>query len=294
MFSVIISELETLGINIEDCRGQSYDNAANMSGMYNGLQAKIRNQAPFTFYVPCSAHSLNLVATAAAESCIEACRFFMTLQEIYVFFVSSTQRWLKLMTEIGKGKTLKRVNLTRWSAREDACKSLRDSWHEVLKTLESIKDDCTEKPVTRQEAAGILLNLEKLETAASAVDLITVADLYESLRKFFVAERDNFKYFEEKAMEINVSKQYTTEIGKRQPKRKKRFDETSEEVITMTASESFRVNTFLVLVDRLVTELEKRQNAYNDFNEKFSFLTKMSELTPTTLTEKALSLEKIF
>ncbi|XP_054091790.1 uncharacterized protein LOC128923548 [Zeugodacus cucurbitae] len=265
-----------------------------MSGMYNGLQAKIRNQAPFAFYVPCSAHSLNLVATAAAESCIEACRFFMTLQEIYVFFVSSTQRWLKLMTEIGKGKTLKRVNLTRWSAREDACKSLRDSWHEVLKTLESIKDDCTEKPVTRQEAAGILLNLEKLETAASAVDLITVADLYESLRKFFVAERDNFKYFEEKAMEINVSKQYTTEIGKRQPKRKKRFDETSEEVITMTASESFRVNTFLVLVDRLVTELEKRQNAYNDFNEKFSFLTKMSELTPTTLTEKALSLEKIY
>lgn len=315
MFSVIISELETLGINIEDCRGQSYDNAANMSGMYNGLQAKIRNQAPFALYVPCSAHSLNLVATAAAESCTEACRFFMMLQEIYVFFVNSTQRWLKLMSEIGKGKTLKRVNLTRWSTREDACKSLRDSWHEVLQTLKSIKDDCTEKPVTRQEAAGILLNLEKLETAvmvvvwnvflerinkvsvqiqASTVDLITVSDLYESLRKFFVAERENFKYFEEKAMEISVSKQYTTENGKRQPTRKKRFDETSEEVITMTASETFRVNTFLVLIDRLVSELEKRQKAYHEFNEKFSFLTKMSELLPSTLTEKAISLEKMY
>lgn len=227
--------------------------------------------------MPCSAHSLNLVATAAVESCTEACRFFMLLQEIYVFFVSSTQRWQKLTSEIGKGKTLKRVNLTRWSAREDACKSLRDSWHEIFKTLESIKDDCTEKPVTRNEAAGILSNLEKLGTAvivvvwndlkknkvnvkiqASTVDLITVADLYESLCKFFLAERENFQYFEEKAMELSLSKQNTTYIGKRQPKRKKRFDETPDEEIRMTASETFRINTFLVLVDRLVSELEKR------------------------------------
>lgn len=315
MYSAIISELKTLGINIEDCRGQSYDNASNMSGVYNGLQAKIKSQAPFAFFVPCSAHSLNLVATAAAESCTEACRFFMLLQEIYVFFVSSTQRWQKLMTEIGKGKTLKRINLTRWSAREDACRSLRDSWHEVLKTLESIKDDCTEKPVTRNEATGILLNLEKLETAvmvvvwnvflerinkvnvqiqASTVDLITVADLYESLCKFFVAERENFKYFEETAMELSVSKQYTKDMGKRQPIRKKIYDETPDEEMRMTASDTFRVNTFLVLIDRLVSELEKRQEVYNRFNEKFSFLTKMSELSSSTLTEKALFLEEMY
>lgn len=207
------------------------------------------------------------------------------------------------------------MNLTRWSAREDACKSLRDSWHEILKTLESIKDDCTEKPVTRNEAAGILFNLEKLETAvmvvvwndflerinkvnvqiqASTVDLITVADLYESLCKFFLAERENFKYFEEKAMELSVSKQYTTDIGKRQPKREKRFDETPDEEIRMTASETFRINTFLVLVDRLVSELEKQQEAYNGFNEKFSFLTKIGELSTSTLTEKANFLEKMY
>lgn len=315
MFSTIISELKTLGINTEDCRGQSYDNAANMSGVYNGLQAKIQSQAPFAFFVPCSAHSLNLVATTAAESCTEACRFFMLLQEIYVFFVSSTQRWQKLMNETEKGKTLKRVNLTRWSAREDACRSLRDSWHEVLKTLESIKDDSTEKPVTRNEATGIILNLERLETAvmvvvwnvflerinkvnvqiqSSTVDLITVADLYESLCRFFVAERENFKYFEEMAMELSVSKQYTKDLGKRQPKRKKNYDETPDEKMTMAASDNFRVNTFLVLVDRLVSELKKRQEAYNRFNEKFSFLTKMSELSSSTLTEKALSLEEMY
>ena len=29
-------------IEIRNCRGQSYDNATNMSGPYNGLQAKVK------------------------------------------------------------------------------------------------------------------------------------------------------------------------------------------------------------------------------------------------------------
>lgn len=239
----------------------------------------------------------------------------MLLQEIYVFFASSTHRWQKLTSTIGKGNTLKRVNLTRWSAREDACKSLRDSWHKVLETLESIKDDSTEKPVTRNEAAGILSNLEKLETAvmvvvwndflqrinqvnvqiqSSTVDLVTVADQYESLRQFFVSQRENFKYFEDKAIDLSVCKQYGKDMGKRQPKRKRKFDETPEEQNIMTASDAFRVNTFLVLVDRLVTELKKRQEAYASYNEKFAFITKIDELDIHTLTEKALSLEQTY
>lgn len=60
----------------------------------------------------------------------------------------------------------------------------------------------------------------------------------------------------------------------------------------MIASVTFRVNTFLVLIDRLVPELEKRQETYNGFNEKFSFLTKMSELLPSTLMEKSHFLGK--
>lgn len=58
------------------------------------------------------------------------------------------------MTEIGKEKTLKRVILTRLSVREDACKRLID-WHEVLKTQETINDDCTENllPSTLMEKA---------------------------------------------------------------------------------------------------------------------------------------------
>lgn len=138
------------------------------------------------------------------------------------------------------------------------------------------------------------INKVNVQIQTSNIDLITVADLYESLRKFFIAERENFKYFEEKAIELSVSKEYTREIKKRQPKRKKRFDETPDEDIGIAASDYFRVNTFLVVIDRLISELAKRQEAYHGFNEKFSFLTKMSELLPSVLTEKASFLEKMY
>jgi len=40
--------------------------AKNVSG-YNGLQARIKNINPLTFYISCSAHSLNLVGSHAVE-----------------------------------------------------------------------------------------------------------------------------------------------------------------------------------------------------------------------------------
>jgi len=38
-----------------------------MSGMYSGMQARIRQVAKYAEYIPCSAHSLNLVGANAAQ-----------------------------------------------------------------------------------------------------------------------------------------------------------------------------------------------------------------------------------
>ena len=37
--NLIMSELEKNSIPLMDCRGQGYDNYANMAGVYNGAQA---------------------------------------------------------------------------------------------------------------------------------------------------------------------------------------------------------------------------------------------------------------
>ena len=48
----VLKVMSDLNINLNDCRGQSYDNAANMSGAYNGLQALIRTKNELAVYVP--------------------------------------------------------------------------------------------------------------------------------------------------------------------------------------------------------------------------------------------------
>lgn len=48
-------------IDIMDCRGQSYDNATNMSGKYRGMQALILEKYHLSAFVPCCGHCLNLV-----------------------------------------------------------------------------------------------------------------------------------------------------------------------------------------------------------------------------------------
>ena len=42
LFNSVLSVLQRMDIDINNCRGQCYDNASNMSGTYKGLQSRIR------------------------------------------------------------------------------------------------------------------------------------------------------------------------------------------------------------------------------------------------------------
>ena len=53
----LLSFMRKHDIRIEDCRGQSYDNASNTSGRYNGMQSHIRELNPLAAYIPVS-HTL--------------------------------------------------------------------------------------------------------------------------------------------------------------------------------------------------------------------------------------------
>ena len=88
----LLEFLKTHGVDIADCRGQSHDNASSMSGTYNGMQAIIRQHCEMAHYVPCAAHSLNLVGQSAADCCLAAVAFFNFLQVLLSFFSASTQR----------------------------------------------------------------------------------------------------------------------------------------------------------------------------------------------------------
>ncbi|OCT76494.1 hypothetical protein XELAEV_18031697mg [Xenopus laevis] len=81
LFSAVMDTLKEYQIDIMDCRGQSYDNASNMSGTYSGLQAQIKQVNPLAVYIPCSANSLNLVGTTRSDACLSLRRSWKEIIE---------------------------------------------------------------------------------------------------------------------------------------------------------------------------------------------------------------------
>lgn len=152
----MLSFFETNGFVIIDCRGQAYDTASNMSGKYKGLQAKIKQLSPLAVYIPCGGHVLNLSLCHTVESSDPATRFFMFVQSVYVFFSASTKKWALLITHLQHGLDLRgdsrerllvptRLCETRWSARADACLSLRSGYGSYISALEELSRDTDEK-----------------------------------------------------------------------------------------------------------------------------------------------------
>lgn len=116
---------------------------------------RISKQALF---VPCAAHSLNLVGSNAAEATSEGTRFYFNTQMVFNFFSSSTSRWElleKYLNKIEGSLSIKNVCKTRWSSRYDVCKSLNIGYKEILNVLEVIYSDKNQRPAVCHEAKSI-------------------------------------------------------------------------------------------------------------------------------------------
>ena len=159
----ILRTLTEYDINLDTCRGQSYDNASNLSGKYTGGQARLKALNPVIHYIPCSAHLLNLIGSCAAESCINAVSFF-GFQNFYKFFSASTKRWAKMKSAI-KGKTLKSLSNTRWSARSDATAALKENFVELRQLLQDFTLDNNETNETKSDLSYLKKSMDALETA---------------------------------------------------------------------------------------------------------------------------------
>jgi hypothetical protein len=60
LFDVLQEELKSLDLDVDNVRGQGYDNGSNMKGKHQGVQKKLLDINPRAFYSACGCHSLNL------------------------------------------------------------------------------------------------------------------------------------------------------------------------------------------------------------------------------------------
>ena len=82
---VILNSLEKYGINTEYLRGQGYDDASAMSGIFEGVQAHVQEACPLAYYVHCASHAFNLAVCDACDVPAER-NCIGTAKAIYAFF----------------------------------------------------------------------------------------------------------------------------------------------------------------------------------------------------------------
>lgn len=314
MAEAVFSTLKKYNLDISRLRGQSYDNAKNMSGIYSGLQARIKEVAPLADFIPCSAHSLNLVGSYAASCCKEANSFFYFVQNVYTFFSASTHRWDLLKVN----STLKNLSETRWSARDDACKALNDNWESVKQTLVGISSiNSNEKSNTCNEARGLLRTMNRFETTFMSifwgdllhrfnivsnllqsvdVDICTVCEHYNTLIKYVSNLRNNemFLQYQKKTLTKCDVNEYETS-SKRKKIRKKQNDEIAYvEEVNLCGHLEFKVNTYYIICDNTIEELTTRKLAYDNVITKYSFFTKLKNMKTSEVYSSAENLYSMY
>jgi len=78
---------------------------------------------------------------------------------------------------------------------------------------------------------------------------------------------------------------------KRKIKIKMPFGESNQKNSTFQQSDSFRINTFTVILDSLLTELNKRKSAYDTVYTKFGFLFNLTKLSLSKVREQTIQLQ---
>ncbi|XP_022161879.1 uncharacterized protein LOC111027770 [Myzus persicae] len=221
----------------------SYDNASNMSGIYSEVQALFREVNKLAEWVPCAAHSLNLVGSVTVECCTEAIKFFSVVQSIYTFLEASPQRWSIMLKKY-----------------EGALIDISLSERQPLNAV--------------NEAKSLVKKLNRLET-------VLMSNIWNDILQqinFVHKSLQTPDLFEEKARTRVSGLSDYSEIESRKRKHKVSINDGNaiDAVDQMSAIHKFKTQTFYVIIDKLIVEMEKRKKACLKLDERFNFLTNES------------------
>lgn len=140
---------------------QCYDGASVMAGHVNGLQNKIRTDAPYALFTHCCAHRLNLVLQQGSY-CVSQCRiFFCTLLGVSVFFKKSPKRTYVLDTIIGKRIPV--ANETRWCTRSKILNFVATHLDDLILVLKNIRDNSESSVESINGAKGFINSLKQFD-----------------------------------------------------------------------------------------------------------------------------------
>ena len=164
--TIIKDVLCRCGLDLQDCRGQAYDGASNMSGRISGVQARISSEYPKAVYIHCFCHSLNLAVQDSSKSIISIRNALNVVQELSNLIKYSGKR-KALLEKIRQdlccdGPSLRPLCVTRWTVKAKSFGSTLTNYEALLETLQEISSSPGSFEVIAK-AGGILSSLENFD-----------------------------------------------------------------------------------------------------------------------------------
>ena len=161
--SAIKDVLLRFNLSLDLCRGQIYDGASNMFGKKSGVARQISKMQPKALLMHCYDHSLGLAVKDLTSNCKILGDTMGAIGEIAVLIKYSPNRENMLGSLIenvegleesqeGKGDSLDKMSVTRWTVRENCFKKIIDHYN----SLQQLWEDCLQENLARDVRSRII------------------------------------------------------------------------------------------------------------------------------------------
>ncbi|XP_071843974.1 zinc finger MYM-type protein 1-like [Apostichopus japonicus] len=167
---------------LDNCRWQSYDGAANMSGSLSGVATRITAENPSALYLHCCNHSLDLALQGCVKSSTMIRDSLSFAQDVSAFIHASPKRMANYQN-IASEYTADHVeNLhmlcpTRWTVRTKSISAILHNYEGLYATLVSTGDNSSGDSAST--AFGLASKMEKFSTFIglhSALNIFSVSE----------------------------------------------------------------------------------------------------------------------
>ena len=138
-----------------------------MSGKFKGCQAKVSEYLGRDIpYFPYLAHRVNTTVEHSCNASVSVAHMFDVLQQLYVFFTSSTKRYAVFQQHIKEKNVdgaleLRNLSMTRCIARSDSITVVWASFERIVSALQ--KETETDDAKKKVMAKGILAQVKSLK-----------------------------------------------------------------------------------------------------------------------------------
>ncbi|CAM4510486.1 unnamed protein product [Leuciscus chuanchicus] len=168
--------LVRLHLPLERLKGYCFDGASNMSGRFNGVQAKLKEVCPDSVFVHCANHSLDLVLQEVAREVRLVADTLNFVREVTVIINDSAKRKALYQSLFGAGDVVNLLGLcpTRWCVRVVSLSRLLACYGEMIQTFRSLESDKAVKGDTRAKIAGFLTKATNMRTVFGLFACLTL------------------------------------------------------------------------------------------------------------------------